>query len=63
MTKDDFRTLCVQVLLPRLRELLRPELAEQKDILATILRETIRVREELDALEFALANSGHAGDS
>jgi hypothetical protein len=60
MPDDKFKELCERVIVPRVTDLLHAELAEQKEILGTILRETIRLRDEVEALEFALANEGHA---
>jgi len=55
MTTERFRALCEEVLLPLLLSELGEELREHKDLLATILRDVLRVRDELEALQFALA--------
>ena len=62
MTNDTFRELCDEVLVPRFRELLQQELREHSDLLGTILRECQRLRDEIEALEFALVNKEDAGE-
>lgn len=62
MTIDTFRELCDEVLVPRFRELLQKELREHEDLLGTILQECQRLRDEIEALEFALANRDDAGE-
>ena len=62
MTNDTFRELCDTVLVPRFREVLQKELREPSDLLGTILRECQRLRDEIEALEFALVNKEDAGE-
>ena len=62
MTNDTFHKLCEEVLVPRIVGAIQKELREREDLLGTILQETQRLRDEIEALEFALVNKEDAGE-
>ena len=61
MTNDTFRELCDEMLVPRFKDV-QKELRDHKDLLGTILQECQRLRDEVEALEFALANRDDASE-
>ena len=50
MTKEKFRELCEQVLVPRISDMIHRELTEQEEILGALFRELLRMGDKLDAL-------------
>jgi hypothetical protein len=60
MTKDNFRDLCEQVLIPRLGDLLHVQLTEIEQMLEAQSSELIRIGRRLDGIEWHL--SGEHGN-
>jgi len=50
MTKDKFRALCEQVMVPIVSKLIRQEAIEQEEILGALMRELLQVSDRLQAL-------------
>ena len=51
MTKDNFASLCDQVLVPRIGDLLRRELLERDDMLEILARQLARIEKQLSSIE------------
>jgi hypothetical protein len=62
MTKDKFRELCDQVLVPKISDAMHRELAEQEEILGGIFQELMHVRDKVEALVTVLSMRDEAGD-
>lgn len=50
MTKDKFRELCEQVMVPIVSKLIRQEAVEQEAIFGALMRELLQVSDRLQAL-------------
>jgi hypothetical protein len=50
MTNDKFKTLCEQILVPRIGDLIHSQLAEVHEILGIIARELARIEEVVDEI-------------
>jgi hypothetical protein len=50
MTKEKFRELCEQVMVPMVSKLIRREAVEHEEILGALMRELLQVSDRLQAL-------------
>jgi hypothetical protein len=62
MTKDKFRALCEDVLVPRLSNVLYFELKEVEEHLALMAQELHRLRKGLEDIAASLETGKHEGD-